>query len=179
MWLKFSLTFTKSEKGISMKPQNLISVYQGAAALEKLGKDADKKFKVLKLHEIGCLNRFCDILRAHGCDISDFDGFFVGYTIGQIGKEFDLLSFGPEYTINIELKSELKPAEKKEKILKQLRKNNYYLKFLGRTLQLFTYVDNDGFYKYVAETDSLAKIEPSVIASCIHSHRVDYSIDPD
>ena len=96
-----------------MKPQNLISVYQGAAALEKLGKDADKKFKVLKPHEIGCLNRFCDILRAHGCDISDFDGFFVGYTIGQIGKEFDLLSFGPEYTINIELKSELKPAEKK------------------------------------------------------------------
>ena len=46
MWLKYSLTFTKSEKGISMKPQNLISVYQGAAALEKLGKDADKKFKV-------------------------------------------------------------------------------------------------------------------------------------
>lgn len=162
-----------------MKTQNLISVYQGAAALEKLGENADKKFKVLKPHEIGCLNGLCDILQAHGCDISDFDGFLVGYTIGQIGKEFDLLSFSPEYIINIELKSKLKTTEREEKILKQLRKNNYYLKFLGRPLQLFTYVDSDGFYKYVPETDSIVKVEPSVIASCIHNHRVDYSIDPD
>lgn len=91
-------------------------------------------------------------------NISDFDGFFVGYTIGQIGKEFDLLTFGSDLTINIEIKSELKVAKKEEKILKQLRVNNYYLKFLGRPLRLFTYVDNDGFYEYIVETDSLVKI---------------------
>lgn len=141
-----------------MKPQNLISVYQGAAALEKASTNVEKKFKVLKSHEIRNLNSFCNILQTCGCNISDFDGFFVGYTIGQIGKEFDLLTFGSDLTINIEIKSELKVAKKEEKILKQLRVNNYYLKFLGRPLRLFTYVDNDGFYEYIVETDSLVKI---------------------
>ena len=162
-----------------MKPQNLISVYQGAAALEKASTNVEKKFKVLKSHEIRNLNSFCNILQTCGCNISDFDGFFVGYTIGQIGKEFDLLTFGSDLTINIEIKSELKVAKKEEKILKQLRVNNYYLKFLGRPLRLFTYVDNDGFYEYMVETDSLVKIASSVIASCVHNHRVDYSVDPD
>ena len=162
-----------------MKPQNLISVYQGAAALEKASTNVEKKFKVLKSHEIRNLNSFCNILQTCGCNISDFDGFFVGYTIGQIGKEFDLLTFGSDLTINIEIKSELMVAKKDEKILKQLRVNNYYLKFLGRPLRLFTYVDNDGFYEYMVETDSLVKIASSVIASCVHNHRVDYSVDPD
>lgn len=44
---------------------------------------------------------------------------------------------------------------------------------------MFTYVDNDGFYEYMVETDSLVKIASSVIASCVHNHRVDYSVDPD
>ena len=101
-----------------MNPQNLISVYQGAAALEKASTNVEKKFKVLKSHEIRNLNSFCNILQTCGCNISDFDGFFVGYTIGQIGKEFDLLTFGSDLTINIEIKSELKVAKKEEKILK-------------------------------------------------------------
>lgn len=162
-----------------MKPQNLISVYQGAAALEKLGPDVEKRFKVMKPHEVRNLNSLCNILLKYGCTISDLDGFFVGYSIGQIGKEFDLLTFGFDFTINIEIKSELKVAKKEDKIIKQLRVNNYYLKFLGRPLRLFTYVDNDGFYEYMAETDSLVKIDSSVIASCVHEHRVDYSVDPD
>lgn len=162
-----------------MKPQNLVSVYQGAAALEKISTSVEKKFKVLKSHEIRNLNSMCNILQTCGCNLSDFDGFFVGYTIGQIGKEFDLLTFGFEFTINIEIKSELKVAKKEEKILKQLRVNNYYLRFLGRPLRLFTYVDNDGFYEYIVEFDSLVKTAPSVIATCLRKHRVDYSVDPD
>ena len=93
-----------------MKPQNLISVYQGAAALEKISISVEKKFKALKPHEIRNLNSMCNILQTCGCNLPDFDGFFVGYTIGQIGKEFDLLTFGLEFTINIEIKSELKIA---------------------------------------------------------------------
>lgn len=46
------------------------------------------------------------------CLISHFDGFFVSYTIAQIGKELDLLRFGEEFLLNIEIKSELKVAQK-------------------------------------------------------------------
>lgn len=162
-----------------MKPRNLISVYHGAAALDKIEFTIEKKFKTLKSHEIRNLHSLCDILSNQGCTISDFDGFFVGYTIGQIGKEFDLLRFGDNQIINIEVKSELKVAKKEEKILKQMRINYYYLKFLGRPIRIFSFVENDGFYEYCSESNTIIKIAPQTLAICIKSHIVDYDIDPD
>lgn len=162
-----------------MKPCNLISAYQGAAALESDCTAVDKKYKKLKSHEIRNLHSFCDEMSLQGCDISDFDGYFIGYSIGQIGKEFDLLSFGNDYLINIEIKSELKIANKDQKILKQMRINYYYLKFLSRPIRIFTYVENDGFYKYSVESDSIKKINPAIVAQCMKKHIVNYSIDPD
>jgi hypothetical protein len=162
-----------------MKTRNLISAYQGAAALEACGLTPEKKFRVLKSHEIRNLHSFCDIMSGKGCDISTFDGFYIGYSIGQIGKEFDLLRFGDKQTINIEIKSELKVAKKEEKILKQMRNNYYYLKFLGRSLKIFTYVENDGFYEYIIQTDEVKKIDEQIVATCIQGHVVNYAIDPD
>ncbi len=65
-----------------MKPGNLISVYQGAAALDTSGLEVEKRFKILKKHEIRNLHSFCDIVADFGCGISDFDGYYVGYSIG-------------------------------------------------------------------------------------------------
>lgn len=162
-----------------MKPCNLISVYQGASALEESGLVIEKKYKVLKSHEIRNLHSFCDEMSVQGCTISDFDGFCVGYAIGQIGKEFDLLRFGDDILINIEIKSELKVANKQQKILRQMQINFYYLKFLGRPIKIFTYVENDGFYEYISESDSLSRVEPSIVAQCLKNHVVNYLIDPD
>ena len=161
-----------------MKPVNLISLYQGASALEAPGIDATPDHKILKPREIVNLESLCSTLRQHGCTMSDFDGYFVGFKIDQIGKEFDLLRFGSNYSINIEIKDELDPLTKEDKILKQLRKNHYYLKSLGRDLRMFTYVENDGFYEYLLDSDSIEKTTTSAVASCIRSNRVDYSIDP-
>ncbi len=72
-----------------MRPQNLLSVYQGAEALENLEIPVDQKMKPLKQHEIRNLHSFCDEILNAGCHLPDLDGFFVGYTIHQIGKEFD------------------------------------------------------------------------------------------
>ena len=74
-----------------MRPQNLLSVYQGAEALENFDIPAEKKIKRLKRHEIRNLRSFCNEMLNAGCHLPDLDGFFVGYTIQQIGKEFDLL----------------------------------------------------------------------------------------
>ena len=160
-----------------MRPQNLLSVYQGAEALENLEIPVDKKMKPLKQHEIRNLHSFCDEILDTGCHLADLDGFFVGYTIHQIGKEFDLLRFGENFIINIELKSELKVANKIDKITKQLKTNYYYLKFLGKPLRLFTYVENDGYYEY--SEDSLRKTDAGVVAACMHNQVINNKINPD
>ena len=164
---------------IEMKPQNVISVLYGAAALETLGENVDKRYKVLKPHEIRTMAQFCHVMQDCGCKINHFDGFYVGYIIQQINKEFDLLRFGKESILNIEIKSELKTANKEDKVLQQMRKNFYYLKFLGRKVNLFSYVEKDGFFRYREETDSLERIKESDVAQELMEQETDYSIDPD
>ena len=162
-----------------MKPKNLISVYQGALALDTLGLEVGKEYKILKKHEIRNLRLFCDIVAAAGCDISDFDGYFVGYSINQIGKEFDLLRFGDDKLLNIEIKSELKVANKLSKILNQMKRNYHYLQFLNRPLRIYTYVENDGFYMYDHAADTVVQVDGQAVAEQMRQHTVNYSIDPD
>lgn len=162
-----------------MKPTNLISVLQGNAAIESSGLDVDKHFKSLKKHEIRNMCSFCNIMISYGCSIGHFDGFFVSYSIPQIGKELDLLRFGSDYILNIEIKSELKIAQKEQKILKQMQENYYYLCSLGKSICAFTYVENDGFYYYNIQQNAIEKINSKVVADCIISQNIDYSIDPD
>ena len=162
-----------------MKPKNLISVYQGTLALDTSGLEVGKEYKILKKHEIRNLRSFCDTAAAFGCDISDFDGYFVGYSINQIGKEFDLLRFGDDAILNIELKSELKVANKVAKILNQMKRNHYYLQFLNRPLRIYTYVENDGFYMYDQVADTAVQVDGQAVADQMQRHTVNYSIDPD
>ena len=162
-----------------MRPRNLISVYQGDSVVEASGREVDKRFVALKKHEIRNMRSFCEIMESEGCSIGHFDGFYVSYSIAQIGKELDLLRFGTEYTLNIEVKSELKVAQKEQKILKQMRENYYYLKFLGKPIRIFTYVENDGFYRYNQDVDDVEKVQPQIVADNMIQQNVDYSIDPD
>lgn len=161
-----------------MKPRNLVSVYEGAAAIEELEINVDKRFKPLKSHEIRNLGCFIDIMMNNGCDISQLDGFFVSYTIAQIGKEFDLLRFGTDYILNIELKSELKVANKLQKIHKQMKENYYYLKFLGKPIRIFTYVENDGFYEFKEAMEQPIKVNSTAISTIIKGCNIDDNIDP-
>lgn len=160
-----------------MKTRNLTSVYQGDFAIESLG--VSNEIKILKTHEIRNLNSFCNIMRENGCTISTLDGFYVGYTIKQIAKEFDLLRFGKDFVLNIEIKSELKVADKISKILKQMQRNYYYLKILNLKIMIFEYVDNDGFYQFQPESNTLKKIYPKELADIICSKILDYSANPD
>lgn len=63
------------------------------------------------------------------------DDFLFGYVIPQINKEFDLLRFGENYNINIELKSDITVESQKE----QLIKNHFYLNFLTKRTKYFSY----------------------------------------
>lgn len=113
-----------------MKPINLVSLVQ----LNKTGDSSNFK-RFLELNgiefgdrEISGIGVLIDILNSCNKSIAynKYDEFYVGYTIPQIGKEFDLLRFGNNYCINIEIKSEINEV----KIREQLVKNKYYLKFV-------------------------------------------------
>ena len=52
-----------------------------------------------------------DAFIAQGLSPKELDGFFFGFHIPQIGKEFDLLKFSQTEVINIEFKSQVVPEE--------------------------------------------------------------------
>lgn len=162
-----------------MKTRNLISFSQSADAIESLDEEISKKYREIKPHETRNLKSFCNFMIVQGCSMKNFDDFFVGYSIPQIGKEFDLLRFGRNYILNIELKSELKVAQKDQKILKQMRENYYYLKFLGKPVCIFTYVENDGFYEYDSLNNALVSITASRVAAFIKTQEIEETDDPD
>lgn len=91
----------------------------------------------IRIHEIDSLRVLTDALAGQGITVRDTDGFYLGFVIPLIGKEFDLLKVTGKYCLNIELKSQ---DVGEEQILAQLRKNRHYLTLLGRELKLFTVV---------------------------------------
>ena len=90
-----------------------------------------------KEHEIGSLRKIVDAFIAQGLSPKELDGFFFGFHIPQIGKEFDLLKFSQTEVINIEFKSQTVPEEQ---ILTQLIKNKHYLAHLGKKEFLYTII---------------------------------------
>ena len=145
-----------------MKPTNLISEFQGLRAYNEC-KDSEQKvvapYKISD-NEATVLGSFCDLLNKYDCPFAVFDGYYIGYSIKQISKEFDLLRFSEDLVINIELKQELNLSvdEKIEKVLKQQSKNFYYLKALQKNIFIFTYVENDGLYEYANLLNETKKI---------------------
>lgn len=162
-----------------MKPGNLLSIYQGGQALITLGHAADRRYKVLKNHELTTLRALCAQLKAANCGMAELDGFFAGYAIERISKEFDLLRFGHNCIVNIELKAPLRRADKETKILRQMQANHHYLSFLAKPLYLFTFVDKDGFYAYDPDQCALRRTDAHEVAQILASQAVDPTLDPD
>lgn len=82
----------------------------------------------IKDYELEGLEALVDGLLKTKDEFSIVDNYYLGYSIPQIGKEFDLLRFGNDCIVNIEIKTRSSP----DKILRQQEKNRYYLSFLVR-----------------------------------------------
>ena len=166
-----------------MKPTNLISAFQGLKAFNEC-KDSEQKvvapYKISD-NEATVLGSFCDLLNKYDCPFAVFDGYYIGYSIKQISKEFDLLRFSEDLVINIELKQELNLSvdEKIEKVLKQQSKNFYYLKALQKNIFIFTYVENDGLYEYANLLNETKKISCEELIDILKNQNFDINIDPD
>ena len=103
------------------------------------GRDDEKQFRPEEVEIIRLLTEKMILLNA---DPDLFDGWFYGFTIPQIGKEFDLLRIGSKTIVNVEFKGQWVDLEK---IGAQLEKNRHYLTHLSRKICSFTIVrDWDG-----------------------------------
>ena len=133
-----------------------------------------KAFRVqTKEHEIISLQKLVDALFNCGISIEAFDGFFYGYQIPRIGKEFDLLKFKENCVLNIELKSRAVPEKQ---ILDQLLRNKYYLSHLGNENIFFT-VETSSMLCYKLVDDALVKTSINEVASSICEFNTDFISD--
>ncbi|MFK1735970.1 DNA/RNA helicase domain-containing protein [Bacteroides fragilis] len=125
----------------------------------------------IKNYELNGIESFVDELLKVNNNISIVNRYYLGYSIPQIGKEFDLLRFGHNYIINIEIKTE----SSIEKILKQQQKNKYYLSFLDKPLHIYTFISNENkLYKLVIRNngDEIEEITFNELCNILMSQEV-------
>lgn len=144
-----------------MKSVNLYFLYLGSESdcypeFERalINQDKDKQYKK---EEMKSLNSFVEAILTVDKDIGILDGFFYGFSIPQISKEFDLLKiFKNEYVVNIELKSQ---NVGEERIKQQLLRNRHYLSHLERKVYSYTFVSSaSGYTIYELKDNGLIKI---------------------
>ena len=123
------------------------------------------------VHEIESLRAFVDRMRQEGVTVAETDGFFLGYSIPQIGKEFDLLKIRDDAVLSIELKSQPVPLEQ---IRAQLLRNRHYLGHLGREMQLFTFVADTRQCFRLKKGGILEPVPASAPAKAVRSFSGDY-----
>lgn len=129
-----------------------------------------------KIHEIASLRTFVDSLLRTGVFIDNLDGFYYGYEIPQIGKEFDLLKFSRSECLNIELKSQQVPEDQ---IRSQLCKNRYYLSHLEKTIIQYTVV-TEPFQCYCLGNDGQLYSVPFIeISNRVRAFELDSSAEID
>lgn len=158
-----------------MKPINLLSLIQAKndlsePVLKLYLNDFGIKVKSGELQDIESLIHEIQLLSVSP---NIYDEFYVGFTINQISKEFDLLRFGEKHIINIELKR--KTTE--EKIKKQLIKNRYYLSFLEKKVFNFTYVVENNELFYLDENNTLTRSDFSFLVSKLEEQELKHIED--
>lgn len=154
-----------------MKYINLLSLVQASDSLAPLSFNAflDLHGIQIKPSEIIDLKVLLKALYALPSKISIFDKFYVGYKIPQIGKEFDLLRFGREFIVNVELKKTCS----EDKVKAQLVRNKYYLGCIGRKVYACTYVVDVATLYGLQDDGSLVKVDLVSLRDLLDSQEID------
>ena len=132
--------------------------------------------KITKRHEIRSLRQLVDGLVSCGVETPELDGFFFGYTIPRIGKEFDLLKFKEGKCLSIELKSQ---AVNEKDILAQQKKNLHYLAHIDKDPVMFTVVTDTLTTYKIGGGGELVKVDFSLVADAVKTFGGEYLSDID
>jgi len=112
----------------------------------------------IRPQELTTIQKLCEYLKTDSTYYDFYEYYYLNYKIPQIDKEFDLLRIGIESIVNIELKSEL---VSEEKILKQLKRNYYYLSFLEKVVHCYTFLidgDHNKLFYFDSQNNELQQI---------------------
>ena len=91
---------------------------------------------------------------------------YFNFSIPRISKEFDCLWIGDKTIVNIELKSQ---NVGEDKIKKQLVQNKYYLRYLKKTLSLYTYDSSTGRFYWLDNDGNLIDVKFEVVVSALNN----------
>lgn len=155
-----------------MKVTNLISILNASQDLSNELFDIYLKgFGIdgIKNDELEDISLLVESIKSYCGRLKIFDGYYIGFTINQISKEFDLLRFGIDYIINIELKRN----NTGDKIRTQLIMNKYYLSFLNKQIYNFTYVSEDNTLLYLNDSDELEHVDFDYLISLLKNQDLD------
>ncbi|REH00907.1 DNA/RNA helicase domain-containing protein [Flavobacterium aquicola] len=140
-----------------MKQVNLISLL---SAYKDLSKESFSSYLTyyninVKTSELNDLSALVNTFLSINTNVILFDEYFVGYSIPQISKEFDLLRIDDKTVVNIELKR----TSTEDKILTQLIRNKYYLEFLNKEIYSFSFVSDTGILYTLDKQDKLIEVD--------------------
>ena len=152
-----------------MKEINIYSLVEAGNNLkdEILEKYLEYNSIKIKKNEVYDISSLVESLSEISDDINLFDGFFVGYSIPQISKEFDLLRFHSDSIVNIEIKKQ----STEEAIKKQLNKNKYYLSFLDKPTYGYTYIVNEDKFYTLNALNELATTSASEVITVLSNQK--------
>ena len=151
-----------------MKKINLLSLVQAYSSLE------DESYRFFLGHydiavrdgEVDDLRKLVDVLSSQSDNMNIFDQFYVSYKIPQIGKEFDLLRFEEDCVINIELKR----SSTEENVQKQLKRNKYYLSYLGKEIHNFSFISETRKLYCLNDRNAIDEVDFSCLVDLLESH---------
>lgn len=154
-----------------MKPLNLINVVIANRGLTV--EQRSSLYRVWgispKLGDLVALDSFvdqCESLQFHNSKlaIQILEDCFFGFVIPQISKEFDCLWIGNNTIVNLELKSH---NIGEEGIKKQLKRNQYYLQHLKKTIRSFAYESSEKNCYSLDDNHNLKTVKYKDIAKAI------------
>ncbi|HCH4150545.1 TPA: DUF2075 domain-containing protein [Vibrio parahaemolyticus] len=160
-----------------MKSINILSLVQAYSSLSQ-----DEYDSFIKYYEIDVKNSEVEDLRVLAFSmynildfVNIFNDFYVGYKIQHISKEFDLLRFGDNYTINIELKSN----SDESKIEKQLIRNRYYLSHINKVIHNFSFVSQTNKLYMLNSYNKLEEVNLNVLVQLLTGQNLSNLDNPD
>ncbi len=160
-----------------MKNINIVSLVQAHGSLQEESHTKFLSYYGIKIRdeEARDLALLVSVLTDKTNNKNIFNQFYVGYQIPQIGKEFDLLRLGKDFIINVELKKTSTP----EKIQKQLKRNKYYLSFIGRQLHNFCFQADIKELFYLSDIDEFKSVDFSHLIKLLENQQLDNVSDID
>lgn len=160
------------------RPLDLYAIFRlkDVRLVSELNRLMSGKNSTVRKHEIESLRGLADALSLAGATAEELDGYYFSYSIPRIGKEFDVLRISDDFVLNIELKYvNVGPEE----IAEQQRRNEYYLKSLGKEMFICTYVCDENKFYTVDDTQKLIDCPVEKVITAVKRTNSYCSGDPD